>query len=108
MWGLFAHLLPWSLWAMWERDGMASRRQGFILPTLYHKDGTLVMTAQTTVKMSPEGHQALVALLKYLSGKTDGEMLKAVLQSQGRPSVPYNSIEKMVAFAAESVLLEVN
>ena len=61
--------------------------------------------AETTIKMSPEGHQALVAVLRHLAGKVDEETLVAVLRSQGRP---VNVADRMVAYVAESVLLEVS
>ncbi len=40
--------------------------------------------AFTTIKVPPEDHQALQALLKYLTGKVTADQFRAVLQAQGR------------------------
>jgi hypothetical protein len=40
--------------------------------------------AFTTVKVPPEDHQALQALLRYLAGKITEDQFRAILQAQGR------------------------
>ena len=63
--------------------------------------------AQTTLKVSPVDHQALIALLQYLSGMVEEDQFRAVLATQGRHYASQTTVlpsEKLVELTAEAIL----
>lgn len=60
--------------------------------------------AFTTLKLSPEDHQALLSLLRYLGGKITGEQLRVVLASQGRKISPDIATEQVVSVMADQLI----
>ena len=61
----------------------------------------------TTVKMNPEDHQALLALLRFLAGKITAPEFLAVLSAQGRPiraDTPGEKVDEVVEMVAETLI----
>ena len=60
--------------------------------------------AYTTLRVIPEDHQALLALLRYLAGKVDEPTFRAVLASQGRKIPAEIAIDRVVGPIADQLL----
>lgn len=63
--------------------------------------------AQTSIKVSPIDHQALIALLQMLSGKIDEDQFRAVLATQSRHYAIQTAVlrgDKLVELTAEALL----
>ena len=60
--------------------------------------------AFTTLKISPEDHQAILALLRYLAAKiTDGQF-RAILMAQGRKIPDDIATDRVVPVIADQLI----
>ena len=60
--------------------------------------------AYTTLKVSPEEHQALLALLRFLAGKIPEDQFRAVLKAQGRRIPDEMPLDKFLGPIADQLL----
>lgn len=60
--------------------------------------------AYTTLKVSPEEHQALVALLRFLAGKIPEDQFRAVLKAQGRNIPDDIPLDRFLGLVADQML----
>ena len=60
--------------------------------------------AFTTLKISPEEHQALLALLRYLGGKIPEDQFRAVLKAQGRKISDDIATDRVVPVIADQLI----